>query len=191
MTANVTNTQKIQIFTTDGTTSYANGSVYLYGAQLEAGSYVSSYIPNHGTSGGVTRAADSCIDGGSAESINSVEGVLYAEISALVNPTNQETALSISEGQTGANRLLIRMKTNGAIGMVLRVSNTTEASIDSGVLSQSTNHKIAVKYKVNDIALWIDGVEIGTDSSASVFSANTLNEHHRNAWPYHNDTGHL
>jgi hypothetical protein len=59
MTANVTNTQKIQIFTTDGTQSYANGSVYLYGAQLEAGSYSTSYIPNHGTSGGVTRAADS------------------------------------------------------------------------------------------------------------------------------------
>ena len=37
----------------------SGGITYWYGAQLEAGSYVSSYIPNHGESGGVTRAADS------------------------------------------------------------------------------------------------------------------------------------
>ena len=101
---------------------------------------------------------------------------MYAEISALDNPTSQEIALSVSEGQSGANRLLIRMKTNGAIGIVLRVANTTEAAIDSGVLNQLANHKVAVKWKVNDIALWIDGVEVGTDNLANVFPVNTLDE---------------
>ena len=33
-----------------------------------------------------------------------------------------------------------------------------------------------MKFKVNDIALWIDGSQVGTDTSANVFSANTLNE---------------
>ena len=68
------------------------------------------------------------------------------------------------------------MKTNGTIGIVLRVANTTQASIDSGVLNQAISHKVAVKWKLNDIALWIDGVEVGTDNSANVFAANTLNE---------------
>jgi hypothetical protein len=34
-------------------------TTYAYGAQCELGSYPTSYIPNHGTTGGVTRAADS------------------------------------------------------------------------------------------------------------------------------------
>jgi hypothetical protein len=39
----------------------STGSFSVWGLQIESGaSYQSSYIPNHGTSGGVTRAADSC-----------------------------------------------------------------------------------------------------------------------------------
>lgn len=45
-------------YTGDGTSGH-----YWYGAQVEAGSYATSYIPNHGTSGGVTRAADSITSG--------------------------------------------------------------------------------------------------------------------------------
>jgi hypothetical protein len=37
--------------------------IYCYGAQCEEASYPSSYIPNHGESGGVTRAADSITSG--------------------------------------------------------------------------------------------------------------------------------
>ena len=157
----------------DGYQGDGTSGVYIYGAQLEEG-YATSYIPTSGSA--VTRSADVCNNGGNEQVINSTEGVLYAEISGFENPTSQEVALSVSEGQSGVNRLLIRMKTNGRIGIVLRVANTTEASIDSGVLDQSVNHKVAVKWKVNDIALWIDGVEVGTESSANVFSANTLDE---------------
>ena len=35
-------------------------------------------------------------------------------------------------------------------------------------------HKVAFKYKVNDFALWIDGVEVGTDVNGSIFPASTL-----------------
>jgi hypothetical protein len=147
---------------------------YIWGAQLEAQSFSTSYVPTSGTTN--TRLQDIANNSGNSTLINSTEGVLYAEISALGNPVSQETAISISQGQTGANRLLVRIKTNGAIGTVLRVANNTEASIDSNALDQLIAHKVAVKYKVNDIALWIDGIEIGTDNSANVFSANTLNE---------------
>ena len=148
--------------------------IQVWGAQVEEQSYATSYMPTYGQI--ASRASDLINNGGEAINFNSEEGVLFAEIAALANATPQEVSFAISEGQSGANRLLIRMKTNGAIGVVLRVANTTQADINSSALNQSVSHKVAVKWKLNDIALWIDGVEVGTDSLANVFPANTLDE---------------
>jgi len=51
-TANIDNSNNYQ---GDGTSG-----VYIYGAQLEVGSYATSYIPTSGEANGVTRLADSC-----------------------------------------------------------------------------------------------------------------------------------
>ncbi len=53
----------------------------IYGHQLEAGSYATSYIPNHGTSGGVTRAADSLFVESLADELTTgyTEATLYLE----------------------------------------------------------------------------------------------------------------
>ena len=51
----------------------------VYGAQVEAGSYATSYIPNMGESGGVTRAADSCSVTGASDVIGQSEGVVFVE----------------------------------------------------------------------------------------------------------------
>ena len=66
------------------------------------------------------------------------------------------------------------------------VSNTIEARVFVGSFEQfdtsfvltdiTLNNKFAIKWKVNDFALWVNGVEVDTDSSGSVPSANTLNE---------------
>ena len=59
--------------------------IYIFGAQLEAGSFVSSLIPNHGTSSGVTRAADIATVSGTAFSgfFKDTEGTIVAEVQAL------------------------------------------------------------------------------------------------------------
>ena len=62
-------------------TSYlgvASSGINMYGLQLESSaSYVSSYIPNHGTTGGVTRAADSCSVTGVSDVIGQTEGTMF------------------------------------------------------------------------------------------------------------------
>ena len=76
---------------TGGTTFYAvdfRGNttlteILLWGAQSEALSYATSYIPTEGTI--KTRNQDLCTNGGDVSLINSSEGVLYAQISALDN----------------------------------------------------------------------------------------------------------
>ena len=55
------------------------GNGYFYGIQVEAGSYATSYIPNHGESGGVTRAADSCSVTGASDVIGQTEGTLFLD----------------------------------------------------------------------------------------------------------------
>ena len=60
-----------EIYQGDGTSG-----VYIFGAQLEQGSYATSYIPTQGSA--VTRLADVCSNGGNEQVINSREGVLYA-----------------------------------------------------------------------------------------------------------------
>ena len=55
--------------------------VLIYGAQLEQKSYATSYIPTSGAT--ATRNQELCNN--ATPVINSEEGTLYAEISALVN----------------------------------------------------------------------------------------------------------
>ena len=87
MTINSSNTSfqnQIYLSNADGSFSYTGdgtSGVYIYGSQLEAGSYPTSYIPTSGSA--VTRVADVCEGAGNSEVFNDSEGVLYAEISAL------------------------------------------------------------------------------------------------------------
>ncbi len=76
---------------------FAQGTNTFWGAMVEQKSFATSYIPNHGVSGGVTRLADVCNNSGSAQDFNSEEGVLYAGISALVNDSSLRE-ISLSDG---------------------------------------------------------------------------------------------
>ena len=63
-------------------TTYRQVVIYIYGAQVEQGSYPTSYIPTNGTT--VTRLAETANGAGDASTFNDSEGVLMAEISAFV-----------------------------------------------------------------------------------------------------------
>ena len=157
-----------------GTTGSSDSAdILIYGCQYEAGSYSTSYIPNHGESGGVTRAADSCNGGGSAESINSTEGVLYAEISALADDSINRH-ITIWDG-TDTNRLVLKYDNQSNVVQVFnRVGGIETAFLGHTLTDITISHKIAVRYKANDYALVIDGVEVDTDTSSSTWSASVL-----------------
>ena len=149
-------------------------SLYFWGAQLEEQSYATSYIPTEGST--VTRNQDLCTNGGSLASINSTEGVLYAEIAAQANDLTDRT-IALSDG-TVSNTIRIQY---------LTVSNAIWATVtnigaggNQAVLQYTSpditiNSKVALKYKANDFSLWVNGIEVATDTSGVTFSANTLN----------------
>ena len=140
-----------------------NGNVHLWGAQCEELAYASSYIPTTGST--ATRLKDLASRNGLSSYINSAEGVLYAEFEGL-GGDNTNRLISISDGTTN-NRVIIQYNTGN--NLLLRVQSAGSTSVSkSYTLSDITdNIKAAIKYKENDFSIWVNGVEIHTDTSGS------------------------
>ena len=135
--------------------------IYIFGMQAEAASYATSYIPTSGSA--VTRSADACNSAGTSAEFNDSEGVLFAEIAALANDGTTRR-LAVSDGST-SNRLVIGYLSTSNQFQLL-VNSTNSAFTFHSVTSVLDFHKVAIKYKQNDIAFWVDGVEVDTDTSA-------------------------
>ena len=149
-----------------------SGNVYLYGAMLEEGSYSTSYIPNYGTALGVTRSAETANGSGDAATFNDSEGVLMAEISALDNDGTYKQILLHDNAYN--NRIALRyMPISNQINAVLH-NGSIQADFTYNLANALDFNKIAFKYKENDFALWVNGIEIDTDGTGTTFSANTL-----------------
>ena len=78
-------------------------NIYLYGAQLEQGSYATSYIPTNGST--ATRLADTANGSGNSAVFNDSEGVLFADIAAFANDVNCRR-ISISRWNSSSNNVI-------------------------------------------------------------------------------------
>ena len=153
-------------------TNTLDTSVQIYGAQLEESSYATSYIPTNGSS--QTRAAETCNDAGNAATFNDSEGVLYAEMAALADDSTLKS-VCINDSTTG-NRVIINYSNqSNRLTADVRVGAVGQAFMQTFNFTITNLLKIALKYKANDFALWVNGTEVATDNSGSTFSANTLN----------------
>jgi hypothetical protein len=138
--------------------------IYMWGAQLEAGSYPTSYIPT--TSTAVTRLADTASKTGISSLINDSEGVLYAEISALADDLTYRI-LSISDGTTAERIYMQYTNATNTVAVVIKNGSTTQANMNYALSDETELAKVAIKYKANDFALWVNGFEVGTDASGT------------------------
>jgi hypothetical protein len=134
--------------------------VLIWGAQMEEQSFSTSYIPTEGST--KTRLQDICNNAGSSDLINSTEGTLYAEISALADDgTNR--CISLYDGSVNNRLTLVLGTTSNSIRAIIKSNNSTSFDEQHIVASTLDYHKICVKYKENDFALWINSVEVATD----------------------------
>ena len=183
---NFTITEDWQRFEVNGTTTSTGGTnfyaldfrfesanplseVIIWGAQSEALSYATSYIPTYGST--VTRATETLTGSGNSTLINSTEGVLFAEIAAL-STTEGSGNISLSDG-TGDNRIYIYYFEDDAISVIYNI-NSTGAVINNFTLSDITSYtKIAARWGNSNFSVWINGTEV-LDVAASNFTSNTL-----------------
>jgi hypothetical protein len=143
-------------------------SIYIYGAQLEQGSFQTSYIKSNGSA--TTRQAETCNGAGDAATFNDSEGVLMAEISALADDgTNRQSALS---DNSSSDRVMINLHATSNQIQGYITNNVGEQADMRYIVADSTLfNKVAVKYKLNDCALWVNGFEVATDTSATMPSS--------------------
>ena len=131
-----------------------------------------SYIPTAGTT--ITRSGETCNN--SKPSVNSTEGVFYAEIAALADDLTNRT-IAINDGTT-SNTVRIQYLTisNAIWATVTNIgAGGNQAILQYTSLDITNNTKVALQYKANDFSLFVNGIKVATDSSGATFSANTLN----------------
>lgn len=146
-------------------------TIYVYGAQCEAGTYPTSYIPTYSVS--ATRAADNCSKTNASGEIGQTEGVLYAEVAALANDGTYRN-IALSDGSL-TNRILIQYTPNANQINIVIIFSGGQYSLNHTVSNVTEFNKIAIKYKAGDNALWINGFEVDTDTNTLLPSAlNTL-----------------
>jgi len=140
------------------------GSVYIWGAQLEKGSYATSYIPTSGSS--VTRNADVFTRDGISSLIGQTEGTIFVDFDYTPHSLNYESVVSLQGTATtqylecyfnSLNKIFVGVYNGGAVQL-----SFTSATQTAG------NKKIAIAYKANDFAIYLNGTQVHTDNSGSV-----------------------
>lgn len=155
----------------------AGDSWLVWGAQLEAGSFATSYIPTAGTA--VTRAADVAIVSSlSAIDYNAAEGAFYVEGTNAAG----NTSVAVSNNTVNEFMALRRISADRAEFHV-RSSNVIQASIATtgGAAPNGAAFKMASAYKANDFASAYNGALTGTDAAGAVPTVNAMQIGHLNA----------
>ena len=142
--------------TTSKTTSFL-----VYGAQLELGAYATSYIPT--TTASVTRNVDSGSKTAISSLIGSTQGTLFSDF-VLATPDNAR--ITLDDGSTD-NRIFLFTSTGG-IGFSVVASNVFIATIVGSSATLGTRYKVAFAYKNSDFVLYINGIQIGSQSSGTL-----------------------
>ena len=145
--------------------SVSGNNAYVWGAQVEAGSYATSYIPTSGST--VTRQADTASGSGNSEVFNDSEGVLFANHNyENINPN--WSGLGIMDSDGTVDRVIFAVQNNTQNFKVYLQSGGVVRWNPTIVIDVTKYQKVAVKYKSNDNALWINGFEVATDNTVSI-----------------------
>ena len=161
---------RIRLRGDEGTSDYADVSIW--GAQLEQQSFVTSLINTSGST--VQRAAETASGAGNSEVFNDSEGVLFAEINLIYNQSGRY--ITLGDG-TSSNRIILGTEGgDDRIIFYVIVGGNVQCQIPYILPDINAIYKIAIKYKQNDFALWVNGLEVGTDTSGSTLASNALSK---------------
>jgi hypothetical protein len=156
----------------NGTSSAFTGSglsMYMWGIQLEAGSFATSYIPT--TTAAVTRAKD--LVSASLSDIDYMQdpfsGTLYVHGSFVNNGASIANLALATLYEDGSNYISFMQLSNS---ILLKGydggSKLFELTLISAALVSATDYRFAISFDTDDIAAVVDGGTVQTDVSATI-----------------------
>jgi hypothetical protein len=133
--------------------------VLVYGAQLEVGSYATSYIPT--TSASVTRNADEVYKTGISSLIGQTEGTIYLEAD-IQKHNESEFYIAISNGSSLGEAIYLYQPSGGILQVLFRTGGVNQTI---SILNANWNigyNKIAIAYNSTSGEVFMNGVSQGT-----------------------------
>jgi hypothetical protein len=154
-------------------TGNASLGVYLWGAQLEAGSFPTSYIPT--TTASVVRSVDVCSITGAAFTgfYNQSEGTVFSQTTK--TSTNQNAFIVSANNNTFNEDIDLRYNAVTAAQSVVNVSNVNQINGFTRTITSGSSVKQALAYKLNDFAYSVDVTALFTDTVGSIPTVSQMN----------------
>jgi hypothetical protein len=144
---------------------------YVWGAQLEAGAYATSYVKTEAAA--VTRLKDNCVKTGVSSLIGQTEGTVFVEFKMNGQSLNEDI-YSNNKNLTGS--ISIQLGTNGQLqGYICFNGSFISLQSSTGAIQIGQTYKIALAYKTGNSALYINGTQVDTNTTAFAFTT-TLSE---------------
>jgi hypothetical protein len=145
------------------------GSIYAWGAQLEAGSFPTSYIPT--TDATATRAADvASISGSNFSSwYRQDEGTVFARASSPV----ASSIFAVDDGSAGNRIIPSFLNTTTSPSFRVVTGGSDQANFSPGSITAGAVFSQASAYKANDFATALDGGTAAVDTSGIVSTGMT------------------
>jgi hypothetical protein len=151
------------IYTGNGATAY-----YIWGAQLEAGAFPTSYIPT--TTAAATRSADvASITGANFSSwYRQDEGTVFARYSFPQSPTAGGGRVFQFTNAAATN--LIWLRAQGGVNRIYDVTDASvsQASFNQGAYAAGIEYRAALAAKANDFGFAENGGASQSDSSGTM-----------------------
>ena len=156
-------THKMLIFT--NSSGAAASSFLLWGAQVEDGSYATSYIPTSGST--VTRNQDIFTRDGIGSLINSTEGVLFLEVAALSLLSDVSRVIMLTSSD-GLNYVNIYFQSDGRLTVYNNVNGVNTVLFQQVLNDITLFNKCALKWGSQGYELWVNGIKLESSTSTSV-----------------------
>ncbi len=140
-----------------------SSGIYMWGTQIEALPYATSYIPSL-TGSTVTRATETLTGSGNSTLINSTEGVLYAEIAAL-DDDGTDRKISLNDG-TYDNQIVVGFsRFSGNINAEVFYDGDLQSSgWGATSVTQNNFNKFALSWQNGNYKFFYNGVKTSDQS---------------------------
>ena len=159
---------QIRVVGSNGATTFAgNGTdgVLIWGAMVEQGSYPTSYVKTEGSS--VTRVADVNSKTSDEGSIIDFAKTIYIEFDELSISRAQRRHIFQLSGASGST-VYGRTESGGTLTIQVLNSSVNQALFQTVSYNTTGNNKLALTISENDVVLYVNGTQAGSDTNASI-----------------------